>query len=541
MSKGKQFTRTRRFGQRFKPGVKRPRREPSQYLIYNEALRGHAGYNRRVGLIVFHLLRRRRGWIHRQVESATISDPIVTVRRVSLDFTLGRTRPVAVDGEGRDIHFIPVTLMKKKPMVNFSVEDETGRAMPVLTFPRNCSVSLSVLVVLGEILARSTEGVDSSELLPMPNDVINDLRGVVEGPAVEDPEEIRQQIENAGSRSLMTPQSRSWREFLVADDEFMKAAYLFSTHFLLAVPLAGKAGMRRIIKYSFEEHGDQPKLELPAPVRWIVQFVARKISGEPPTPPRLRQWQLWLQRGLGWKPMATEIPAPLMGQTARYHLEVEAAEGLQITLAQLWTSKKKDEDGYEIPPQLVSESPTTRQRIHLYSTANEDGFALIAARPRSFTIVRTGLMASIFSLLILLVVAVFATHMVENPGPAVSALLLAPAVLAAYIARPLDQPATNEAVFGLRALATLSGIWPLLAALSLAAGSDCETIAARPGHPVETVCTNWSLERPSLGLLALLAAINCFLLLVYMTRVNRPPEQVRGEVDIDDAAATPRR
>jgi hypothetical protein len=490
-----------------------------------------------VGLIVLRLLRRRRGWIHRQVESVTVSDPVVTERRVSLDFTLGRTRPVAVNGEGEEVHFVPLTFMRKVPMVKFSLEDETGKAMPVLTFPRNCALSLSVLVGLGEILARSRTGSTSpGDPLPMPKDVIGDLREVVEGPGRSE-SKIRAQIENLTCRAQMSPESIRWRELLVADDEFMKATALFSTHFLLAVPLVGKRGVRRILKYSFEEHGDQPKLKLPGPARWLVQLAARLISGKPTSEPRLRPWQLWLARGMGWKPMATAIETPLMGQAARYHFEVEAAEGLQITLAQLMTAPETDADGNEVPPTLIDECATSRQRVHLYSTVNKPGIAMVAARPRSFTLVRTGLMASVFSLLVLLFVAFFSVRMVQNTGAAVSALLLAPAVLAAYIARPIDQPATNEAVFGLRALATLSGVWPLLAALTFAAGTDCQTFAAKPGQPIESVCNSWTYQRPSLWALVLLAVVNCVFLFIYMTRVNRPPEQIFGEVALEDADA----
>jgi hypothetical protein len=492
-----------------------------------------------VGLIMLRLLRPRRGgWIHRQVESVTISDPVVTERRVSLDFTLGRTRPVARNGNGEEIYFIPLTFMNKKPMVKFSLEDEAGKALPVLTYHRNCALALSVLVVLGELLAGAAKEFHSADAPLMPQDVIDDLREVVEG-SPRDPDATRECLENLPCRSQMSSQSIRWRDFLTEDEEFMKAAHVFSTHFLLAVPLIGKPGVRRILKYSFEEHGDQPKLELPRPFRKLVQLWARIASGKLDREIRLRSWSLWLARGMGLKPMASKIQTPLMGRAGQYHFEVEAAEGLQITLAQLMTMPKKDEKGDEIPSVVVDECATSRQRVHLYSRVNEPGFVVVAARPRNFTIVRTGLMASVFSVLVLMFVAIFASRLVENIGATVSALLLAPAVLAAYMARPVGQPATNEAVFGLRALATLSGIWPLLAAIIFAAGTHCQTIAAKPGDQVENVCTSWTYGGPSLWMLLAFAMLNCGALLIYMTRVNRPPEQQRVEVAIEGADAAP--
>jgi hypothetical protein len=492
--------------------------------------------DRVLGAIVLRLLRKRGEWIHRQVESVTVTDPVVTERRISVDFTLKGSRPVGLSGDGKEIHFIPLTFMRKEPMVKFSLMDETGRSIPVLTYHENSAVSLSVLVVLGEALARSPEG--SPLQGPMPGDVIDDLRAIVMG-SPRSEQGVQEQIENENCRSQMSTQSLRWRDSLANDSEFLKAATLFSKLFLLLVPLVGEAGVRRILKYSFEEHGNQPKLLLPRPFRWVANSWARVIAGKPPEHVRYRAWTLWLLRGIGWNPMASEIRTPLMGQAGRYHFEVEAAEGLQITLAQLFTAERKDASGETVEPELVDECATSRQRVHLYSRVNEPGYVVVAARPRGFTIVRTGFMASVLSVSVLGVVSVFADRLLDNIGAAISVLLLAPAVLAAYIARPISQPATNEAVFGLRMLSTLAGAWPLLAALTLTAGTDCNSIAARPGHTVESVCTGWSYQHESLWLLLVVAGLNCFALLMYMTRVNRPPEQQRGEVATDKADAAP--
>lgn len=519
-------------------GMGRRSRLESQPLVLNEALRGQAVCDRLLGATVLRLLRKREEWIHRRVESVSVADPVVTERRVSVDFSLGPSGPVGVNGDGQEIHFIPLTFMRKEPMVKFSLMDETGKAMPILTYHQNSMVSLSVLVVLGEALARSPESGITKSAFPIPQDVVQDLKTVVAG----DPLTTRracERIENRRCRDQMTDNSILWRGFLAGDPEFMKAVELFSNLFLLIVPLIGEAGVRRILKYSFEEHGDQPKLKLPGPVRPIVRAWARLIAGKSSDKVRYRSWIVWLARGVGWWPMASRIRVPLMGEAGMYHFEVEAAEGLQITLAQLWTDPRSDEEGNEVPPRLVDQCATSRQRVHLYSRVNESGFVVVAARPRGFTIVRTGLMASVLSVIVLGVACAFAGPLLENVGAAISVLLLAPAVLAAYIARPIAQPATNEAVFGLRMLATFSGVWPLLAALNLAAGTDCNTVAARPGHTVESVCTGWTYQQDGLWLLLALAVVNCLLLLIYLTRVNRPPEQQREKVHSQSADSAP--
>jgi hypothetical protein len=516
---------------------KRRTRQEEKPLVLNEALRGQAVCDRVMGAIVLRLLRKRDEWIHRRVESVSVSDPVVTERRVSVDFMLGPSRPIGMNGDGEEVHLVPLTFMRKEPMVKFSLMDETGKAMPILTYHQNSAVSLSVLVVLGEALARSPESPLPKSAFPIPEDVIKDLKAVVAGDP-RTPQRARERIENQRCHAQMSEKSIRWRDFLAGDSEFMKALDLFSNLFLLVVPLVGEVGVRRILKYTFEEHGDQPRLKLPGLLRPFVRAWARVIAGKPPEGVRYRSWVVWLARGIGWWPMASRIRTPLMGEAGMYHFEVEAAEGLQITLAQLWTNERRTDSGQVIEPRLVDQCTASRQRVHLYSRVNESGFVEVAARPRGFTIVRTGLMASVLSVIVLGVICAFSDPLLENVGAAISVLLLAPAVLAAYIARPISQPATNEAVFGLRMLATFSGVWPLLAALNLAAGTNCSTVAARPGHTVESVCTGWTYQHPSLWLLLGLAIVNSLMLLMYMTRVNRPPEQQEAKVQTEEKGMT---
>src|SRR5690606_7123632 len=130
----------------------------------------------------------------------------VTERRVSVDFTVDRMPPVAIDGNGSEIHFIPLTLMRKRPMVKFSLRDEDGRSLPVLTYQRCGALALSVLVVLGEALAAEPDDPVSTEGAPMPEDVVSDLRSIV----MDDPRdrgEVRECLRNEARRARMGPRS----------------------------------------------------------------------------------------------------------------------------------------------------------------------------------------------------------------------------------------------------------------------------------------------------------------------------------------------
>lgn len=481
----------------------------------NEAHRGHGRPNRVIGALTLRLLRSPDGWIHRRVESVTVSDPVVSERRVSLDFTLSPGAPVLINGKGEEVHFLPLAFMAKRPMTKFSVRDEHGTALPVLTSRRNGALSLSILVVLAEALAGEEESPIRPEDFPLPDDLEDDLWSIVFGDPLGNAA-LRARILNEPCQPHLDARSLAWRRFLADDGEFMEAAEIFSSGFLLTVALTGKRGVRRIVKYSFEEHGKQPKLRLPIPLSWMLQAWARFISGRGrPSDLDYRPWWLWLQRAVGWKPMATLIALPSMPLGGGYHFEVAAPEGLQITLAQLCTDDHK----------VIDQCMTSQQRVHLYSRGSGPGYAVVATRPRPFTIVRSSFMVSLFALASVAVALALASPFNEDLGPAVSILLLVPAGLAAYTAKPVTQPSTNEAVFGLRLMTTLAGVWPLLAAFVLIAGTQCHTVAAKPGAAVSTVCQSWSTQEPLLILLLIAAGFNSVLMFVYLTLVNRPREQ----------------
>ena len=481
----------------------------------DEAYRGHHRPNRIIGALTLRLLRSPDGWIHRRIESVTVSDPVVHERRVSLDFTLSPGAPVLINGKGEEVHFIPLAYMEKRPMIRFSVRDEQGSPLPLLSSRRNGALSLSILVVLAEALAGAEDSPIRTEDFPLPDDLIDDLWPIVFGDPLEE-DALRACILNEPCQPQMDARSLAWRRFLAYDGEFMEAAGLFSRLFLLTVALTGKRGVRRIVKYSLEEHGQQPKLELPRPLSGLLQAWARLISARGrPADLDYRPWWLWLQRALGWKPMATEVDLPSMPFGGGSHFEVAAPDGLQITLAKLCT----------VGGEVIDQCVTSQQRVHLYSRGSGPGYAVVATRPRPFTIVRSSFMVSLFAVASVAAALALAGPDNEDLGPAVSLLLLVPAGLAAYTAKPVAQPSTNEAVFGLRLMTTLTGLWPLLAAFLLIAGTQCHTVAAKPGKPIPMVCESWPTQEPLLLVLLVAAVLNSVLLFVYLTLVNRPREQ----------------
>ena len=486
--------------------------------------------NRDLGVITFNYLRNPDLWIHRRVECVSLGHSTLQERRVSLDFTIQPDAKAAVfsnamhgdlqdagdAGTNRDvlrpIHFVPLGLFKKRPLVGFSVEDETGKSLPILTKARNTALAASVLVAVAESYADS----DTFGSAELPVSVERDLWRIAGGNPLS-LSEIRDLIG-------VDPHdgSRRWREELTTTAAFLEHTERLSRAFILAVPLQGGDGARRIVKFQYEEHGDQPRVSFPEGLQKAVDWVAEWVSGPPEFEARgivQRDWKTWLERAIGRKPMAVEVDVANMAHGGTYHLEVIAPEGLQITYADLG------------PPDLNQPRAVTirqsLQRVHLYLDSTVDaGYANIALRPRPMTIIRTACIVSVLSLALLVFAAFNAGEFESNPSIALSLLLVAPAGLAAYIARGTESLATTEAVFGLRILAAASGIWPFLSGV-LFSSASCEQPVVKNGDRfIPTPSCEIIGGEVGLWVVVGLALLNLYLLVVYLGRVYRPPEQV---------------
>ncbi len=382
-------------------------------------------------MAAFALLLGTHEWVHRRVESITFLDENRIRRRVSVDFTLPdlprelvRTTRIG----GKPGAYVPLTLLRKRTVVNFDLHDEEGRSLPLLSRRHNNAVGATMLCLLAEaLLAR-----------PLPEDLERDLRSI----ATQGPDAAGEAF-----RSLRDPwpgcQSSDERARLVEEPRMMTVAEDLTNNFLLLVPIAADPEARRVIKFSYEE---RPGSEIDR--------------------------SLWrsLPETMNWSDVPLLLPASSLGAAGSYHVEIEVPDELEVAAV----------SGIDLRQGLALPSETTQsgsqdyrglRRVHLhYSGLSRWTWGLIELK---VGVARSGLLAaallSAVLTALLLSVAWLRLEELREQAEVSSALLLAiPGVLSSYLLRPGEHPLVSKLFGGVRVVVFLSALCALTAAAGLA-------------------------------------------------------------------------
>lgn len=480
---------------------------------------------RELGLRVLGLLLKWSGWVHRRVETIYFESAETHRRRVSVDFTLplGLQTPLAA-GTGEEVHLTPLTLLKKRPLTNFDLRDEGGSALPLLTKERNGLLAAAFLAGLASIAAPAKLKEEHGERPPP--DIDHAL--------------LRLALANAENTSIVEREldpkagpseaSRTWRAFLLKEEQFLAFAHVLALNYLVVVPLHGPPGTRRIVKLAY----DEPRTTRSAyPKNTAIRRARRRllgwIVGEPVGPRRIRERRPGgLRRGLGFRSDVRVIEAPAVSYGSSYHLEFVAPDGLIVTRGDL------------VP--LAGETPVTsairslkrsRRRAQLYLPRNVlsvggatspgliQGLGFVHLRPPPETLVRATTLLAGFTTAILLFVALRWASLVDNAGVVPGLLLIVPAGLAALITRSSEASITTQLLLGIRIAAILAALCAYVAAAILVGGRSCSS------GLIGRTCSSWAATP---GLLYALVGVSGFttlaLLLTWLFSA-RPPEQTQ--------------
>jgi hypothetical protein len=272
------------------------------------------------GLRLLGLLLTSPSWVYRRVESVSFRDHRTVRRQVSVDFSIPRSAPAFRIG-GRPHALLPLTVMRRKSLVNFDLRDESDRSIPLVNVRQNQAVMLALVRVWAAMCL---------DVQVLPAEVERFVKKLVAGTQ----EELYDAYEDA-HRASATPVLRR----LVSDERFRVVMDRVTEDFVLFVFVPDdpdQDAARRVVKFRYDEkltpryrqtgyHPDDGTYEL---------------VGRP-----LPMWSLsrWLI-ALGWRPTRIRFPTPAAENCRSYHFKIHAPPGVEITTASVLAGRPKDPD-----------------------------------------------------------------------------------------------------------------------------------------------------------------------------------------------------
>ena len=214
-------------------------------------------------------------WVSRRVDSFWFAgdDERVLARRQSMDFKLpelsGRLER-ATDALGGVP--VPVTFVNKWRLPQFSLRDETEKAIPLVSRRESILIASGMLIALGHYVVKG-ELIPAAEDL-MPTGARRLLRQVA---AAESPQAIRLCARlGQGARSGLTEAEEEWQRSLAASEIFMSLAYELARGFVVLALFPASSSGRRILKFSYNSYvvpatHDRAVVRLAHLLRWVAQ------------------------------------------------------------------------------------------------------------------------------------------------------------------------------------------------------------------------------------------------------------------------------
>jgi hypothetical protein len=408
----------------------------------------------RAGAVILALLVDVEKWVHRRVERVELSDERMARHRVSVDFSLPRDLEEVARFQDRPVYLAPLFFLPKDP----HAERERGRSVLAvyssLDYVDHRAATLPLVTrrhatrIAGAALAARAR-----ELLGP--DLGDDFEDQITGIAIRD-----SLYEGTSSLDYVMKDpcdDQDARVTLRSDQTFTELAYAFASHWLVVQPVLRRDPLERLIV---------------------------KLAYNKPCQPQRGSLGVEVRKGLGWKSTIFLTRLTQIGAASSYHLELKAPQDLEVTEAGLFgqryqvgwrgLSARADEIRHPDAHNYYVRQPEVTSEAHIYlpdAAGRRIGAAWVKLRARRSGGFLTGALLATFVIsFTLFMYAIFGDDIIHATKPggssaAVTALLVLPTLLAAYIARPGEHAITGKILRLLRLALVLDGGLPFVAAI----------------------------------------------------------------------------
>lgn len=271
------------------------------------------------GLRVLLLLNNARRWVHTRAESVHFYNDRLVHRRVSVDFTVPDSSPI-LERSQVDALLIPLTLLQKNTLINFDLRDEAGDALSVLSIRQTQALTYAMLHAWCRLVLRDA---GHERIAP---EIATALQGIA-SLTHRDTVDAWRLFRNAG------PADGQFH-VLYAEPQFRTVLNRFANSFVLVVPLACPVGIRRTLKFSYDEPLSLRYFHTP-PFSGASTVPRSFDAAAPDAPVTSNGCRRPVRDAVGLSATPVRFPIPAAEHCQDYYFEVTAPEGTQIERASL--------------------------------------------------------------------------------------------------------------------------------------------------------------------------------------------------------------
>jgi hypothetical protein len=380
-----------------------------------------------VGAMTARLLLPWDRWVHRRVDHVKFCDEDAVRRSISVDFHLPdwfhRARHTPKDKALRQL--VPLGFLRKSALVNFTLRDEAGASLPLLTSGQNAQVAEAVL----SVLAKDALGGSAPDLI---QGDIHDL--------VRDPVNIAANTHF----NLFNAHDPAWkaRDTLQRNSQFFNMATSLRDNFLALTMVDIQRNQRRVLHLSYEK------------LLWDRRGLRVQIP---------RMWSLATGH-----PRILYITIPAVSESDSHHLELEAPDGLMITRRESYSILESNEEITR------NSAPGGYRRAHFHcanAAPRSKAIAVVHLRPRSSSVVRAATLMASLALLATLAVGIRYKHIEKGDSASTAALLLAAAgIVGLIVVRSGEDELATALLYPLRILAVIPVVLAVCATIVVVVG-----------------------------------------------------------------------
>lgn len=282
---------------------------------------------RECGRRLLLLLLQSNTWVSRRVEHVSFRDDRSVVRRVTAEFYVPEQAPIFRGDDGQDYGLVPLSVMRRKTLVNFQIRDDEDRPVAMPSLRQNQAITESLLLACAD----ATTAGHSSQSPESRQQIEDFVHRVVSGTQQElvDAYESLKSDEPEAVRKLAPEAVRK----LAAQPGFKAILDRMADGFVLWVMIPAGGPRRRVLTFSCDE-------PLYLHYRESGHKKGNHKSGrkadtyEPGK--ELKPWHLAvLGSALGLTPTRIRFPVPGAENAASFHFEIDAPKGVQIVEASL--------------------------------------------------------------------------------------------------------------------------------------------------------------------------------------------------------------